>query len=290
MPVPKPDILTHAGPLLSRYQVLYCDVWGVVHNGVSAHKNACDALIRFRQSNGTVILVSNAPVPQAQVQAMLDRVGVPNGICDDIVSSGDIALSHIGEAGYERAYYIGPPDRDEAFFSRSSATSVPLDDAEAIVCTGLNDDRRETAEDYRPVLSDALRVRLPFVCANPDLVVDVGGTRFFCAGAIADLYEHMGGDVYWAGKPHASAYDTAKRAAEAARGKPVLDQDVLVIGDALRTDIEGAKRAGLDAVFVAGGIHRADVVVGDAIDRKKLDALFSPDAPAAIAAMVELAW
>ncbi|MCH9765930.1 MAG: TIGR01459 family HAD-type hydrolase [Alphaproteobacteria bacterium] len=276
--------------MLSRYQVLLCDVWGVVHNGAAAHEKACDALIEFRRRNGIVILVSNAPVPKFRVQAMLHRVGVPDGIANDIISSGEIALTHIRDAGYKRAFYIGPKDRDAAFFGQSSAVNAPLDTAEAVVCTGLNDDRRDVVEDYRPVLVEALKHKLPFVCANPDLVVDVGGTHFVCAGAIADLYERMGGDVYWAGKPHASAYDAAMASAERVANKTLKKSDAVVIGDALRTDIEGARRYGVDAIFIAGGIHRGDVVAESKINTEKLATLFSSDAPPARAAMVELAW
>jgi len=288
--VTTPDIITHAGPLLERYRVLLCDVWGVVHNGATPHQKACAALIQFRKSGGTVILLTNAPVPKFRVQAMLDYVGVPDGIADDIVPSGEIALRHIKQQNYKSVFYIGPKDRDAAFFDSSTATSVSLDDAEAIVATGLNNDRTETAEDYRDLLEGALTRDLPFVCANPDLVVDVGGTRIFCAGAIGDLYEHMGGTVYWAGKPHLSAYETAMASAQSLRKNMLKRADALVIGDALRTDIEGAKRADIDALFITGGIHAHDVVADGRIRPDHLSALFSADAPPALAAMVELAW
>lgn len=285
-----PQILTHAGPLLERYKVLLCDVWGVVHNGVAPYEKACAALRRFRNSGGTVILLTNAPVPKNRVQAMLDYVGVPNSIADDIVSSGEIALQHIKEQNYASVFYIGPQDRDGAFFDRSPAASVALEDAEAVVATGLNNDRTETAEDYRELLESARRRDLPFVCANPDLVVDVGGHRFYCAGAIGDLYEQMGGSVYWAGKPHLSAYETALSKAQMFQKQEIQKKDALVIGDALRTDIEGAKRAGIDALFITGGIHADDVLRDGVIQPDQLAALFTSDAPPAPAAMVELAW
>lgn len=284
-----PDIITEAGALLQEYRVLFCDVWGVVHNGAAPYRKACAALKKFRGNGGTVILVSNAPVPKAQVQSMLDRVGVPSGIADDIVSSGDIALRHIANAEYSRVFYIGPPDRDAAFFRKSSAKTAPLESADAIVCTGLNDDRSETAEDYRDLLNTALKRDLPFVCANPDLVVDVGDKRFYCAGAIADIYEQMGGPVYWAGKPHVSAYNTAMLVAQATSHTEFAKSEALVIGDAVRTDIEGAKRSGHDALFVAGGIHH-DIITNDSIRADALADLFSGDAPPARAAMVELNW
>lgn len=286
-----PPELTHAGPLLQRYDAVFCDVWGVVHNGLRAYPHACAALQRFREGGGTVVLLTNAPVPEHRVAAMLDMRHVPASAWDGIVSSGAIALSHMRARGYRAVYGIGPRDRDAAFFEKAGAQFVPIMDAQAVVATGLNDDRNETAEHYRPLLEQALARRLPFVCANPDLVVDVGGTLYLCAGAIADLYAHMGGDVFWAGKPHSSAYAAAFAMVAQLRGTSVSAHRVLVIGDALRTDLTGARDAGLDALFIAGGIHRDDVVVEGKIDATKLDALFGrPDAPPALGAMSELAW
>lgn len=286
-----PPVLSHAGPLLARYDAVFCDVWGVVHNGFKAYGAACSALAKFRASGGTVILLTNAPVPERRVAEMLALRRVPTEAWDGIVSSGAIALDHLAEAGYERVYAIGPQDRDAAFFAGSTARLVRLDQAQAIVATGLDDDRTQTAEDYRPQLTEALARKLPFVCANPDLVVDVGGTLYLCAGAIADLYAHMGGEVFWAGKPHASAYAAAFARVAELRGKPVAADKVLVIGDALRTDLKGAQDTGLDALFIAGGIHRDDAVESGAIDPTKLVRLFStPDAPPALGAMLELSW
>lgn len=285
-----PPVLTAAGDLLSRYDVLFCDVWGVVHNGVTAFPKACGALSRFRRGGGSVILVSNAPVPKRRVADMLDSRRVPRDAWDDIVSSGDIALAHVEQRGFKKLYCVGPQDRDQALFKSLSAQSVPFDDAEAIICTGLNDDRRETPDDYLPLLRAALARKLPFVCANPDLIVDVGGTILYCAGAIADLYQEMGGDVYWAGKPHLSAYETAHRRAEALRNRNVAKSKTLVIGDAIRTDLKGAENFGCDALFVASGIHRHEAMEGERLSDAKLEALFPPGTPSALGAMVELAW
>lgn len=280
----------HAGPLLAHYDVVFCDVWGVVHNGMTAFEGACRALETFRAGGGTVILVSNAPVPKKRVSDMLDTRHVPRSAWDDIVSSGDIALSHLEEKKFERLYCIGPLDRDQALFSALRARSVGLDEAEAIICTGLNDDRTEAPEDYRTTLMRALEKRLPFVCANPDLIVDVGGTLLYCAGAIADLYAQMGGEVYWAGKPYLSAYETAHHKAEGLRNANVEKSRILVIGDALRTDIKGAENYGCDALFIASGIHRHETVDGIDLSATKLSDLFGPNAPPAIGAMLELAW
>jgi HAD superfamily hydrolase (TIGR01459 family) len=285
-----PNIIHAAGLLLADYDVLFCDVWGVVHNGHVAFDDACRALAKFRNQGGTVILVSNAPVPAFRVAAMLEARHVPQDAWDEIISSGALALTYVKDQGYQRAHGIGPRDRDAAFFKHLSSKLTPLEDAQVIVCTGLTNDSAETPDDYRPLLEQALDRKLPFVCANPDLVVDVGGTHYWCAGAIAELYAKMGGDVYWAGKPHRSAYEAAKRSAEILRGSAVDVKRCLVIGDALRTDMEGARRMGVDALFVASGIHKNDVMDGDSICKQKLSALFGPDAPPALAAMTELKW
>jgi len=285
-----PPILTEARDLLSRYDVVFCDVWGVVHDGLKAFPAACAALSQFRDGGGTVVLVSNAPVPQEQVARMLVSRNVPDGTYDAIVSSGDIALAHVIDAGFGAVYAIGPRDRDSALFDKLSARKSSLAEAEAIVCSGLEDDLTETAESYRPVLEQALARGMPFVCANPDLVVDVGGKLYLCAGAIADLYAHMGGNVFWAGKPHPNAYGTALDVAQRLREGAVAKDRILGIGDALRTDLKAAQGAGVDGLFIASGIHRHDAMTGQEIDAAKLRDLFAGSGVSAIGAMAYLAW
>ncbi|HEX5958639.1 MAG TPA: TIGR01459 family HAD-type hydrolase, partial [Hyphomicrobiaceae bacterium] len=216
-----PPILAAAGPLLARYQVAFCDVWGVLHNGRQAYADAGEALARFRAGGGTVVLVSNAPVPADGVERVLEKTGVRRDAWDAIVSSGDIALAHIAESGYRRLYRIGPAKRDSRLFQRLPGAPAALEEADAIVCTGLLDEATETVETYQPMIASGVAHALPFVCANPDLVVDVGERRFLCAGSIAAAYERAGGDVFWAGKPHRSAYAAAhKRAAELRGAEP----------------------------------------------------------------------
>jgi len=285
-----PPIIAKAGDLLQRYDVLFCDVWGVVHDGHAALPAAADALLRFRRKGGTVVLVSNAPVPNHQVARMLDERRLPREAYDAIVSSGDIALRHVAERGYARLYAIGPQDRDAALFDKAGALRPDLSAADAILCSGLNDDSSEAAEDYRALLAEARERDLPFVCANPDLVVDVGGRLYLCAGALGDLYEEIGGEVFWAGKPHAVAYETALDVAQELRGENVARNRLLVIGDAVRTDLKGAEAFGVDALFIAGGIHRDDTVEDGAICPARLKALFGRDSPTAKAAMAHLAW
>jgi HAD superfamily hydrolase (TIGR01459 family) len=187
-------------------------------------------------------------------------------------------------------HFIGPRERDAAFFTAAKAEDAPLETAEAVVCTGLTDDVNETVDSYRNLLERAHARALPFVCANPDLVVDVGGRLFLCAGALADAYAHLGGTVFWAGKPHATAYASATAKAARIRGQDIPAERILVIGDAVRTDLTGAERAGLDALFIAGGIHRHETMDDGQIIPAKLAALFPPGTPTALGAMGELAW
>jgi HAD superfamily hydrolase (TIGR01459 family) len=286
-----PAIITDAGPLLSRYDAVFCDVWGVLHNGRKAYAEASAALASFRDRGGTVILVSNAPIPAEGVERVLEKTGVRRDAWDTIVSSGDIALDHIAARGYRRMHWVGPSERDYALYVRLPAPQVPLAEAEAIVCTGLRNDRTETLEDYRGLIEEGVALKVPFVCANPDLVVDVGALRLICAGAIAAEYERRGGEVFWAGKPHPSAYATAlERVSELRGSKPALAR-ILAVGDAVRTDLASARGLGVDGLLIAAGIHSDDLLAEGAIDPARLAALFAqPDAPPAVAAMTHLRW
>jgi HAD superfamily hydrolase (TIGR01459 family) len=286
-----PPIIANAGPLLSRYDAIFCDVWGVVHNGRKAYAEAGEALARFRAEGGTVILVSNAPIPASGVERVLDKTGVRRDAWDAIVSSGDIALEHIAAKGYRRMHWVGPSERDYALYVRLPCPEVPLADAEAIVCTGLKNDRTETVEDYRGLLEEGVALKLPFVCANPDLVVDVGNRRLPCAGSLAAEYERLGGEVFWAGKPHPAAYRTAlKRAGELRGSAPALNR-ILAIGDAVRTDLAAAQGLGVDSLFIAGGIHWDALLADGQIEPARLADLFArPGTPLALAAMDHLRW
>jgi HAD superfamily hydrolase (TIGR01459 family) len=286
-----PPIVTSAGTLLSRYDAVFCDVWGVMHNGRTAYAEAGAALARFRTQGGTVILVSNAPIPAAGVERVLEKTGVRRDCWDAIVSSGDIALGHIAEKGYRRMHWVGPSKRDYALYVRLNEPSTPLPEADSIICTGLVDDRNETVADYKGLIEEGVARALPFVCANPDLVVDVGAVQLLCAGSIATEYERQGGEVFWAGKPHPAAYGTAlDRVAELRGSKPALGR-ILGIGDAVRTDLASSHGLGVDGLFIAAGIHKDELLQGGAIDPARLARLFEPPGtPPAIAAMTHLVW
>jgi len=280
-------IITAARDLLARYPVLFCDVWGVLHDGVREYAAAGDALERYRADGGCVILLSNAPYPAATVAGVLAEKQVRRSAWDAIVSSGDVARRHIAERGYRALHHIGP-SRGLPLFE--GLTLASLADADAIVCTGLVQDRIETAESYRPMLEQALERQLPFVCANPDLVVEVGGELLPCAGAIGVVYERIGGAVYWAGKPHRPAYDQAFAVAGRITGRAIEAAEVLAIGDAAATDLAGAAAVGVAALFIAGGIHRAAVMPSGTIEPAALTALLAEKTVPALAAATALGW
>ncbi|MEL6225899.1 MAG: TIGR01459 family HAD-type hydrolase [Pseudomonadota bacterium] len=281
-------ILSSARDLLAAYDAIFCDVWGVVHNGRTAYVEACNLLRDFRASGGTVILVSNAPRRAATVASVLDEKSVPRSSWDAIMSSGEISVRHINEKAYKRVFHLGP-DRDLDLFETINAQRTPLAEAEAIVATGLLNDAHETGEDYRERLAPSAEQGIPLVCANPDLIVDVGGVLLPCAGAIATVYEDLGGPVFWAGKPHAEAYCAAQKLAQELRGAPVIKDRIIAIGDAERTDIAGAFHYGIASVFIGQGIHRADVMPsGDDLDGPALEKLFSGHSHRPIAALPTL--
>ncbi len=260
------QVLTGLSVMADDFDLLICDVWGVVHDGMRAHAAACDALARFRAGGGTVVLVSNAPRPAASIVPQLDELRVPRTVWDAIVTSGDIARAEIVARPGQPVYHLGP-DRDLPVYEGLDAPRTGEAKAAYVVCTGLFDDDTETAEDYRDSLARLAGRGVVLICANPDLVVERGDRLIPCAGALAALYETLGGSVIWAGKPHQPIYDAALRRAAALRGRlPAMDR-VLCIGDAIRTDIAGAVAMGFPSLLVARGIHAHELVVAVAGDR-----------------------
>lgn len=256
-PSPLPPPLTLSA-IADRYDVVLCDVWGVVHDGLRARTEACEALERFRQGGGTVVLISNSPRPAKAVEAQLAHVGVPRTAWDGFVTSGDLTISEIRRRGVRRLVHIGPP-RDHTIFSALDVALVGSDTAELAVVTGLDDDETETPEDYRGRMAELYERRLVMICGNPDRVVERGDKLIWCAGALADLYAALGGAIVYAGKPHPAIYDAALEIAAAERGGPVERTRVLAIGDGIATDVAGAVGFGLACLFVSGGIHGAEL-------------------------------
>ncbi|MDE1973599.1 MAG: TIGR01459 family HAD-type hydrolase [Hyphomicrobiales bacterium] len=284
-----PDLIAKFGLLAGGYDVLFCDVWGVVHNGVAAFPQACEALIRFRRAGGTVILITNAPRPGASVQPVLDDFGVPREAYDAIVSSGDVTRGIVVARPDRRVFHLGP-QRDLPIFDGLDVEFAPSGTADYVVCSGLFDDTTETPADYRELLS-AMRARALFmVCANPDIVVERGDTLVYCAGALADAYAELGGEVLYCGKPHAPIYHAALAEASALRGAMPPRSRVLAIGDSIRTDLRGAASFGVDCLFVVSGIHGEEIGGSEASGLARLDAAFAAANVAPIAVVRRLEW
>ena len=244
------------------YDAILCDIWGVLHNGVASFAAASEALVSFRRRAGAVVLISNAPRPSPPIQGQVLKLGVSPEAFDSVVTSGDVTIGLMQAQVGDQVLHIGP-ERDLSLLDAvAEATGarpklVPLEDAQFVLCTGLRNDDSDTLEDYEPELR-AMSIRgLTMICANPDIVIHRGDTLIYCAGALARRYEELGGPVIYAGKPYAPIYDRALALAEQIRGAPVDKRRVLAIGDGMRTDIQGASRAGLDVLFVTGGIHRS---------------------------------
>ncbi len=282
-----PPFLDHFAALAPNYDVLLCDVWGVVHNGVVAFPAACDALKRVRDKGGVVVLITNSPRPAEPLLLQLDQFAVPRESYDAIVTSGDVTRALIAERGGRSVFHIGPP-RDLPIFAGLDMPLVDAERADYVVCTGLFDDERETPEDYRPLLGRLKARGLEMLCGNPDVVVERGDRLIYCAGAIADLYATLGAEVIFAGKPYLPIYQRALAKAEAARGAKAPLQRVLAIGDSVRTDLKGAAALGIDFLFMTSGIHAAEV--GGSSDPRMLGTFFAQAGMMPKAVMHRLVW
>ena len=280
-----PRIITGLSQTDDAHDALLCDAWGVIHDGQRLLGDAGTALARWRAERGPVVVITNAPRLSDVIPAQLDRLGLPRDAYDAVVTSGDATRAEVERRAGAAFYRLGPR-KDDGLFEAIETEFVPLADADAILCTGLMDDERETPEDYREALSGAAARGLPMVCANPDRVVRFGDRVMYCAGALADLYEELGGEVVMAGKPYAPIYRLALEAARAAGG---ADRP-LAIGDSVRTDLTGAARAGLDAVFVAGGVSLEETREGGRLSERAVAELLAREGARAAYAMEALRW
>lgn len=286
-----PPIVPSFAALAPRYDLVLCDVWGVLHNGVLGSQAAAQALMRARDAGATVILVSNAPREPEGVARILDGFGIPRTAYDAIVTSGMVTSALLAGRPGVKMWHLGP-QRDLGIYKGLDLTLASFEEAELIVCTGLFDDTVETPDDYAETLAAARARALPFICANPDIVVERGGDLIWCAGAIAEAYAELGGEVVFCGKPHRPIYETAFATAEKLRGGPVEKARTIAIGDALRTDLAGALGHGIDCLFVAAGIHAGELGLehGAEVDPRALARLLAdgPGRPAAVT--TRLAW
>ena len=272
--------------LVDGIDVVLSDIWGVVHNGLESFPEACEALHIVRSRGGTVIMITNAPRPADSVQRQLRKLGVADDTYDAIVSSGDLTRHYVAGHPDRKVFWLGP-ERDSSIYRGLDLTLGPLEQADYIICTGLFDDETETAEDYRGMMLQARERGLPLICANPDIVVERGDRLIYCAGAIAELYRELGGEVIFYGKPHRPIYDRAMELATERRGRAMPLNRVLAIGDSVRTDLAGAHGFGIDCLFVTRGIHAEEFAGVDQLDPASVKELFGHPPRALIR---ELKW
>jgi len=245
------------------YDALFVDLWGCLHNGVEPFADAVNALRQYKAQGGIVVLLTNSPRPKASVIRQLERIGVPSDVYDEIASSGDAAQQALaaGMVG-NKVYHLGP-ERDLSFFTGENGPidveRVPLEQAEGIVCTGLFDDLNETPDDYRLTILTGKTRGLKLLCANPDILVDLGDKRIYCAGAIAEAYTQAGGTSLYFGKPHSPIYQLAYNRLAAIAGRKIDQDRILCIGDGISTDIRGGIAEDLDTLFITGGLAATEI-------------------------------
>jgi HAD superfamily hydrolase (TIGR01459 family) len=279
-----PRLVSGLSEIAPDHDAVICDVWGVLHNGRRKFDPAIDAMRRFRAARGPVVLLSNAPRPPEGVIALFDKLDVPRDFYDAIVTSGGEAredlIRRTARGKRLKLFYLGP-QRDHPLFEGLNIELTEAEIADVVLCTGLYDDETETPDDYRDILESFRLRNLLFLCANPDIVVQRGDKLVYCAGAIAKLYESMGGEVIYYGKPYEPIFAAAMRELykHGAAKRP------LIIGDGVETDIVGANRMNIDALFIVGGIHSALID-----DPSGIAKLLQDSFARAKALMPELAW
>jgi len=271
-----------------QYRAWLVDIWGVMHNGHAAFSQAAATTRAFRESGGVVVLVSNSPRPSPDVQEQLRHFGVPDDAYDATVTSGDLTRHELSKYAGARVFHLGP-ERDRPIFAGLDVVLATPEEADLVVCSGLFNDDTETPDDYADLLRALAARSLPMICANPDHMVERGNRLVYCAGALAAVYEAFGGKVIYAGKPHAPVYELALETIAQLAGEIVAREQVLAIGDGVKTDIAGAGNLGIDAVFVASRLH-APGEGGEALDVPHLKELFGETARRPIAAMRALDW
>ncbi|MBS0273323.1 MAG: TIGR01459 family HAD-type hydrolase [Proteobacteria bacterium] len=275
-------ILTGLREIAPQHDALVCDVWGVLHNGHSAFAAACAALKTFKDNHGPVILLTNAPRPVKDVEQMFAKYGVPLDCYDMIVTSGVATrddLERRTKSGLLAMLHLGP-ERDGGIFVGLNINTVDVDEAQIVLCSGLYDDDTETPADYAELLAKMKARNLTMICANPDWLVQRGGKLVYCAGAVANEYEKIGGRVIYYGKPKTAIYDYVRAAMKGAKNP-------LAIGDGMHTDIKGANAAGMEALFIADGVHGEDV---RELTERHIADLFAEAGVHAKATMRALVW
>ena len=276
--------------LAGRYSALLCDVWGVLHNGRAPYPGVCEALEAYRKAGGIVLFLSNAPRPHGPVVKMFEAMGVPDAAYDGILTSGDATREAMASGDLGKRFFHVGPDRDHPLFDGLALEKTSLEEADFVLMTGLWDDETETPEDYAELIGEMKARGLKAICANPDIIVDRGEKQIYCAGAVAEKYRKAGGEVLYFGKPHPPIYEAAFRHLEELAGRPLDKSEVLAVGDGIHTDVAGANKAGVDVIYVTGGIAASRF--GDVMEPElaRIAEYMEEEGTHAIGAMPRLIW
>lgn len=243
------------------YDLILCDLWGVIHNGEKIFPESLEFLHYTKDAGISVILFSNAPRPNTVVRSFLEnKIKLSENLFHSIISSGDVALEMINNLNHGKSYFHMGPPKDYDLLDRIKITKTDkIEEADFILCTGLNNDEIENPFDYQNILSEMARLNLPMVCANPDIMAFRGNKKIFCAGSIAEYYSDLGGKVKFYGKPFREMYNHAYK--KALNEKIITSKSqILAIGDSVRTDLNGAINFGINSIFIENGIHKNEII------------------------------
>ena len=235
--------------IADNYQLFYIDLWGVVHNGIKLHGEAIDTLKQITQKNKDYVLLTNAPRPNSTVKKFLENMGMDKEIRDHVFTSGEAALKYLKKNFLNKTFFhIGPPRDSDLFKDFEKNKSMDIEKSEYILCTGLFENYDKDLTFYKNLFEKHLNKRM--ICTNPDLIVDRGTTREFCAGSVAMIFEKMGGEVEYFGKPYPEVYN---------QSTDNKDKRILSIGDNFNTDIKGANLLNYDSLIISNGIHKNEI-------------------------------
>ena len=235
--------------IVKNYDIFYIDLWGVVHNGITLHKNAIKALEEITKANKDYVLLTNAPRPNKTVNSFLEKMGMSKEIREKVYSSGEASLNYLKKNSQEEKFYhVGPPRDFDLFLDFKKNKTIDIKESRYLLCTGLFEEQGENLNYYKELFKDHLNKKM--ICTNPDLIVDRGKKRELCAGSVALVFEKLGGKVIYFGKPFPEVYNQAINN----NGKKVLS-----IGDNLNTDIKGANILNYDSLIISNGVHRDEI-------------------------------
>ena len=235
--------------IIENYDIFYIDLWGVVHNGVTLHKNAIEAIEEIARAKKEYVLLTNAPRPNKTIRLFLKKMGMNEKIREKVYSSGEAALSYLKKKYLnEKFYHIGPPRDFDLFVEFENNKRKNINDSYYLLCTGLFETQDEDLSYYKELFKKHINKKM--ICTNPDLIVDRGSKRELCAGSVALIFEKMGGEVIYFGKPYPEVYNQSIDNNE---------KKVLSIGDNLNTDIKGANLLNYDSLIISNGIHKNEI-------------------------------